>query len=153
MKFNGLFKGRSGLLIGLGVAVAGPLLVVAATRGVRPLAKAVVHGCLGMAGKLKEFGAETMERGADLRAEVEVERAGGWADGMASAAAGPAAATSGREPGFPDPEEVTVKEIRAWLSGTEDTADVEALLEAERSTKARKTAIEAIEARLSALTA
>jgi len=146
MKLNGVFKGRSGILIGLGLAVGGSLLLAAATRGIRPVARAMLHGCLDMAGKLKGFGTGTTHRGVDLEAEAEVERAG-----ATTAATGAATATPEREPTIPDPEEVTVKEIRAWLSGTEETSDVEALLAAERSSKARKTAIEAIEARLSAL--
>lgn len=51
----------------------------------------------------------------------------------------------------PDPAEMTVKQIEAWLAETGDADAIGALLEAERSGPGRKTAIEAIERRLTAV--
>lgn len=122
MKLSRVFKGPSGILIGLGLAVAGPLLIAVARKGARPVARALLH------------------RGFEI-----VEAAAGVVAGVAAVA-------SAAGETIPDPEEVTVEEIRAWLAGTEDAAEVRALLDAERSGPARKTAIRALESRLSALT-
>lgn len=98
MKLSGVFKGPSGVLIGLGLAAGGALLVAAVAMRSRP-------------------------RAGDEAPEASI----------------------------PDPAEVTVAEIRRWLGDTDDPSDVRALLQAERSGPKRKTALRAIESRLSAL--
>jgi hypothetical protein len=70
--FNG---GVSGILVGVGVALAAPILLPADATGARPLAKALVKGALVMADSVKEAVAEAGEQFSDLVAEVQAERA------------------------------------------------------------------------------
>ena len=62
-----------GLLIGLGAAVAAPIILPAAGAAVRPIAKGLVWGCLAAVDKLRELAAETREQVNDLVAEVRAE--------------------------------------------------------------------------------
>ncbi len=70
-----------GLLIGVGAALAAPVIVPAAGAVVRPLAKGLIWGYLAAADKLKEFAAETREQMNDIVAEVKAE----YDDGSATA--------------------------------------------------------------------
>jgi hypothetical protein len=75
-----MFKGGvPGILVGIGVALAAPILLPAAATGVRPLAKALIKGALVMADSVKEVVAEAGEQVSDLVAEVQAERANGGA--------------------------------------------------------------------------
>jgi hypothetical protein len=62
-------------LIGVGVALAAPILLPAAASGFRPLAKTVIKGYLVVADSVKEVVAEAGEQLSDLVAEARAERA------------------------------------------------------------------------------
>jgi hypothetical protein len=62
------------VLVGLGLAVAAPLIAFGASGPGRPVAKTLIHKYLDMADRLKEMGAETSEQWQDLLAEVHAER-------------------------------------------------------------------------------
>ncbi len=68
--------GVPGILMGVGVALAAPILLPAAATGARPLAKALIKGALVVADSVKEVVAEAGEQLSDLVAEVQSERAG-----------------------------------------------------------------------------
>jgi hypothetical protein len=73
--FDGMLKGGvPGVLVGLGVALAAPVLLPAAATGVRPLAKALIKGGLVVAETVREVVAEAGEQLSDLVAEVQEER-------------------------------------------------------------------------------
>jgi Protein of unknown function (DUF5132) len=75
-----IFKGGvPGILVGVGIALAAPILLPAAATGARPLAKALIKGALVMADSVKEVVAEAGEQLSDLVAEVQAERANGSA--------------------------------------------------------------------------
>ena len=63
----------STVLIGLGVAVAAPILLPAVGALVRPVAKGVVKGGLLVADSLKELAAEGSEQVSDVVAEAKAE--------------------------------------------------------------------------------
>ena len=71
--FKNAFKGP-GLLVGLGVVIAAPLVIPAVGRAARPLAKVVIRGYLAAAGLVSELASEAHEHAKDLIAEVEGER-------------------------------------------------------------------------------
>jgi Protein of unknown function (DUF5132) len=80
-----LFKGGvPGILVGVGVALAAPIVLPAAATGARPLAKALIKGALVMVDSVKELVAEAGEQLSDLVAEVQAERANGGPAGDAS---------------------------------------------------------------------
>ena len=62
-----------GLLIGIGAAVAAPIILPAAGAAVRPIAKGLVWGLLAATDKLRELASETREQLNDLVAEVRSE--------------------------------------------------------------------------------
>jgi hypothetical protein len=62
-----------GLLIGVGAAIAAPIILPAAGSIVRPVAKGLIWGYLAAADKLKELAAETREQMNDLVAEAQAE--------------------------------------------------------------------------------
>lgn len=62
-----------GMLIGVGAAIAAPVILPAAAAVVRPLAKGLIWGYLAAAEKLKEAVAETREQMNDLVAEAKAE--------------------------------------------------------------------------------
>jgi hypothetical protein len=69
-----LIKGwGSGLLIGVGAALAAPVILPAAGAVVRPVAKGLIWGVLLAGDKVKELFAETREQMNDLVAEVRSE--------------------------------------------------------------------------------
>jgi hypothetical protein len=74
------------VLIGVGVALAAPILLPAAATGARPLAKTLIKGYLAMAETVQEVIAEAGEQLSDLVAEAQTERTTGAA--AATAAAG-----------------------------------------------------------------
>jgi hypothetical protein len=67
--------GLPGVLVGVGVALAAPVLLPAAASGVRPLAKALIKGGLAVAATVREVVAEAGEQLSDLVAEVQEESA------------------------------------------------------------------------------
>jgi hypothetical protein len=67
--------GLPGVLVGLGVALAAPVLLPAAAAGVRPLAKALIKGGFVVAATVREVVAEAGEQLSDLVAEVQEESA------------------------------------------------------------------------------
>jgi multisubunit Na+/H+ antiporter MnhC subunit len=70
-----MFKGGvPALLVGVGVALAAPILLPAAATGARPLAKALIKGALVVGDSVKEVVAEAGEQLSDLVAEVRAER-------------------------------------------------------------------------------
>lgn len=62
------------VLVGIGLAVAAPLIAAGVTGAGRPVAKALIHKYLDLADKMKEATAETSEQWKDLLAEVHAER-------------------------------------------------------------------------------
>lgn len=62
------------VLVGVGLAVAAPLVAAGVTGVGRPVAKTLIHKYLDMADKVKEMSAETAEQWLDLLAEVHAER-------------------------------------------------------------------------------
>jgi hypothetical protein len=68
--------GLPGVLVGVGVALAAPVLLPAAAAGVRPLAKALIKGGFVVATTVREVVAEAGEQLSDLVAEVQEEGAG-----------------------------------------------------------------------------
>jgi hypothetical protein len=69
-----MFRGGvPGLLVGVGVALAAPILLPAAATGARPLAKALIKGALLVGDSVKEVVAEAGEQLGDLVAEVRAE--------------------------------------------------------------------------------
>ena len=70
-----LTGGIPGLLIGIGVALAAPVVLPAAAAGARPLAKALIKGGLVVADTVREVVAEAGEQLSDIVAEVQDERA------------------------------------------------------------------------------
>jgi Protein of unknown function (DUF5132) len=68
--------GLPGILVGVGVTLAAPVLLPAAAAGVRPLAKALIKGGLVVATTVREVVAEAGEQLSDLVAEVQEESAG-----------------------------------------------------------------------------
>jgi hypothetical protein len=63
----------SGLLIGVGAALAAPVILPVAGAVVRPVAKGLIWGVLLAGDKVKELFAETREQMNDLVAEVRSE--------------------------------------------------------------------------------
>ena len=76
MSLEDILKGASipAILIGLGLAALGPMLLRGFGEGSRPLAKSLLHKNFDMADRFKELGAETQEQWRDLLAEVQAER-------------------------------------------------------------------------------
>jgi hypothetical protein len=64
----------AGILAGIGIAAAAPLLLLGTSKPSRPIAKALLHGYLDLADKAKEVGGEAVEKWQDLLAEVKTER-------------------------------------------------------------------------------
>jgi len=62
-----------GILVGIGAALAAPIILPAAGATVRPIAKGLVWGFLAAAEKVRELAAETREQVNDLVAEVRAE--------------------------------------------------------------------------------
>lgn len=62
------------VLIGIGVAVAAPVLLPAVGAVIRPVAKGLLKGGLALADSLQEVIAEGGEQLSDLIAEVQAER-------------------------------------------------------------------------------
>jgi hypothetical protein len=94
MKIEDLTKMSSGTFVGIGIGVAAPFLITGITKASRPALKALMHGYLDLADKVKEMSAETKERWSDLIAEVQTER---QQKAAATAAAVTAAATAPAE--------------------------------------------------------
>jgi hypothetical protein len=85
--FDDMLKGGvPGVLLGVGVALAAPILLPAAAAGARPLAKALIKGGLAVAETVREVVAEAGEQLSDLVAEVQTERANGTAERSESGA-------------------------------------------------------------------
>jgi hypothetical protein len=69
-----VFSGWGGsILIGVGVALAAPILLPAVAAVVRPAAKGLIKGGLFVADSLKELVAEGGEQLSDLVAEARAE--------------------------------------------------------------------------------
>ncbi len=73
---DGMKLGVPGLLIGVGVALAAPLLLPATAAGLRPLTKTLVKGYLSLADSARGVFAEASEQFSDLVAEAKAERTG-----------------------------------------------------------------------------
>jgi hypothetical protein len=69
----------AGILLGVGAAVAAPIIFPAAGAVLRPLAKALIMGCLAAADAVQEVVAEAREQMGDLVAEAKAERGNGAA--------------------------------------------------------------------------
>jgi Protein of unknown function (DUF5132) len=84
--FDDVLKGWGpSVLIGVGVALAAPILLPAAATGARPLAKTLIKGYLVVADTIQEVIAEAGEQLSDLVAEAQAERTAGVAAAAASA--------------------------------------------------------------------
>ena len=77
----------TGLAIGIGAAILGPVVIPVLAGAAKPLAKAAIKGGLGLYDKSKETFAEVYEMVDDLVAEAKAE-----AEAEAAAGAGAAAA-------------------------------------------------------------
>jgi hypothetical protein len=78
--FNGALDGWApSVLIGVGVALAAPILLAAVAAGGRPIAKTLIKGCLVVAETVQEVVAEASEQLSHLVAEAQAERAVGAA--------------------------------------------------------------------------
>jgi Protein of unknown function (DUF5132) len=74
--FDDMLKGGlPGVLLGVGVALAAPVILPAAAAGARPLAKALIKGGILVATTVREVVAEAGEQLSDLVAEVQEEGA------------------------------------------------------------------------------
>jgi Protein of unknown function (DUF5132) len=74
--FDDMLKGGlPGVLLGVGVALAAPVILPAAAAGARPLAKALIKGGIMVAATVREVVAEAGEQLSDLVAEVQEEGA------------------------------------------------------------------------------
>lgn len=60
-------------LVGIGVAVAAPVIIPAVTAAARPVARGAVRGFLAASEYIQEFFSEVGERWSDLLAEVRTE--------------------------------------------------------------------------------
>jgi hypothetical protein len=72
---SGLKGAVPSILVGLGVAVAVPLVLPVVATVSRPFAKSLIRGYLVLTDAIKEFAAEAGEQVGDLVAEVQAERA------------------------------------------------------------------------------
>jgi hypothetical protein len=70
---NGLKFSVPGILAGLGVALAAPVVLPAVAAASRPLAKSLIRGYLVLADTVKEVAAETGEQISDMVAEAKAE--------------------------------------------------------------------------------
>jgi hypothetical protein len=75
------------ILVGIGVALAAPILLPAAAAGLRPLTKTMIKGGLYVADSVKELMAEAGEQLSDMIAEVRAEQAAEAAAASAASAA------------------------------------------------------------------
>jgi hypothetical protein len=80
------------ILIGVGAALAAPIVLPAAAAGLRPLTKTLIKGGLYVADSVKELMAEAGEQFSDLVAEARAEQA---AEAATAGAATAEAATAG----------------------------------------------------------
>ncbi len=71
---DGLKLGVPGLLIGVGAALAAPILLPATAAGLRPLTKTLVKGYLSLADSARGMFAEASEQLSDFVAEARAER-------------------------------------------------------------------------------
>ncbi len=83
---DGLKGMMPNVLIGVGIALAAPILLPATAAGIRPLAKTLVKGYLAVADSAKEMFAEAGEQLSDLVAEARAERASTETSGGTGAA-------------------------------------------------------------------
>jgi hypothetical protein len=93
---DALEGGMPRVLLGLGVAVAAPIVLPAVANGVRPIAKTVIRGWLAAAAGVKGLTSKTREQMGDLVAEVRSEREG--AEGAGAPAAGAVTAPPPKAP-------------------------------------------------------
>ena len=83
-----LFKGPGPMiLIGIGAAVAAPVMIPALAAVARPLAKGAVKGLLLVTDQVTELFAEVGEQWSDLVAEARAERVSAGIAGAESAKA------------------------------------------------------------------
>jgi hypothetical protein len=72
--FMALLKGSLPVIaVGIGAAIAAPMIIPALAAVGRPLAKGTIKGCLAVADYTREFFAEVTEQWGDLVAEVRSE--------------------------------------------------------------------------------
>jgi Protein of unknown function (DUF5132) len=87
--FNDALKGRvPNALIGVGVALAAPIVLPALAVGARPLAKTLLKGYLAAAEAVQGVVVGATEQLGDLVAEVQAERSGASAPPWTSTAGG-----------------------------------------------------------------
>jgi hypothetical protein len=72
-----------GVLIGIGVALAAPVVLPTAAAGARPLAKALIKGGFVVVDTVREVVAEAGEQLSDIMAEVQDERTSARAEQQA----------------------------------------------------------------------
>jgi hypothetical protein len=83
--FMALFKGSLPVIaVGVGAAIAAPMVIPALAAVGRPLAKGTIKGCLAAADYTREFFAEVAEQWGDLVAEVRSETTAAATDTAAS---------------------------------------------------------------------
>lgn len=83
------------ILIGIGAALAAPIVLPAAAAGLRPLTKTLIKGGLYVADSVKELMAEASEQFSDLVAEARAEQT---AEAATAAATGAASAETEAKP-------------------------------------------------------
>jgi len=89
-----------GIMVGVGITLAAPVILPVLGAALRPLAKSVVKGGIAVGDRIKEVSAEAREQFYDLVAEVKAEQAASL-DAVKQAAektaASPVAPTGGVE--------------------------------------------------------
>lgn len=80
---NALKLSPTNILIGVGVALAAPILLPAVGAVTRPVARMLIKGCLVLADTVKEYATEAGEQVSDLVAEAKAERASGASEAKA----------------------------------------------------------------------
>jgi len=64
-----------GIMVGVGVTLAAPVILPALGAALRPLAKSAIKGGIALGDRIKEVTAEAREQFCDLVAEVKAEQA------------------------------------------------------------------------------
>jgi hypothetical protein len=64
-----------GIMVGVGVTLAAPIILPVLGAALRPLAKSVIKGGMAVGDRIKEVTAEAREQFDDLVAEVKAEHA------------------------------------------------------------------------------
>jgi hypothetical protein len=104
---------RLGALGWVGAGLGMVILVPALVRGLRPVAKGTLKGCMALSDKTHELLAETSERWQDLVAEARAEHEGCVKEGNRDAEVEPAAGDAVATTAAPGTEEEPTSKARS----------------------------------------